>query len=171
MIRSPITLALVAALGVGASLSPVPTFAQQASPSAASIRTGSSALDGAFGVRLAVYDRRSFEISWSRIPGAVTYRVRVGDRTVQENGAVSRYVANVDLSGGFDYSLTALGPLGQRRSPRASSGSSRRPDPQLVGTGESGGTGSAADAREPALPRCTRAPRPRCSGTGRACEG
>ena len=138
MIRSPIALALVAALGVGASLSSAPAVAQQAAPSAVSIRTGASALDGPFGVRLAVYDRRSFEISWDRIPGAVTYRVQVGGRTVQENGAVSRYVANVNLSGGFNYWLTALGrsenviaSRGFRVQPAAS--------PQLVGTGESAG--------------------------------
>ena len=143
MTRSPIALALVAALGAGASLSSAPALAQQASPFAtASIRTGSSSLDGVLGVRLAVYDRRSFEISWSRIPGATTYRVQVGGRTVQESDATSRYVANVDLSGGFDYTLTALGRSGDVL---ASRGFRVQPaaDPQLVGTGESGGTGNA----------------------------
>ena len=133
---------LVAALGAGASLSSAPALAQQVGSATSSIRMGSSALGGALGVRLAVYDRRSFEISWSRVPGATTYRVRVGGRTVQESDATSRYVANVDLSGGFDYTLTALGRAGEVL---ASRGFRVQPaaSPQLVGTGESGGTGNA----------------------------
>ena len=109
MSRSPVALALVAALGSAAFLTPIPALAQQATPSASSpVRTGSSSIGGAFGVRLSVYDARSFELSWNRIPNAAVYRVQVGTRTVQENGATSRYVGNVDLSGGFDYTLTAL---------------------------------------------------------------
>ena len=110
MQRSPHALVLVAALGAGAALAPAPALAQAggAPASAAPIRTGSSSIGGPFGVRLAVYDGRSFELFWNRIPNAVAYRVQVGDRTVQQSGAVSRYVSNVGLSGGFDYTLSAL---------------------------------------------------------------
>ena len=106
-----LAIALTAALGTAATLPPAPVLAQQASPFAvvaAPIRTGSSSIDGAFGVRLVVYDARSFELFWNRIPNATTYRVEIGGRTVQENVGISRYVSNADLSAGFDYTLTAL---------------------------------------------------------------
>ena len=113
MKRSPLALALVAALGAGTALAPVPALAQtDASTTVVPIRTGSSSIGGPFGVRLSVYDGRSFELFWNRIPNAVAYRVEVGDRTVQRSDAVSRYVSNVELSGGFDYTLSALDASG-----------------------------------------------------------
>ena len=144
MQRSSLALALAAALGTGAVLTAAPALAQQASPfAAAPIRTGSSSIDGAFGVRLSVYDARSFELFWDRVPGAATYRVRVGSRTVQENTATSRYVANVDPSGGFDYALSALDRSGNVLASRAFRVQPAA-DPQLVGRGETGGSGGSA---------------------------
>ena len=113
MKRSPIALALAAAIGVAVALPSAPVLAQAgASATVMPIRTGSSAIDGAFGVRLAVYDARSFELFWNRIPNAASYRVQVGGRTVQDDGGLSRYVSGVNLSGGFDYTLTALDRAG-----------------------------------------------------------
>ena len=109
MKHSPIALALVAALGAGTALPPSVALAQDgASMTIMPIRTGSSSIGGAFGVRLAVYDARSFELFWNRIPNAATYRVQVAGRTVQESGATSRFVRSADLAGGFEYTLSAL---------------------------------------------------------------
>ena len=155
MQRSPLALVLAAALGVGASLQVAPALAQQgASTTVMPIRTGASSIGGTFGVRLAVYDRQSFEISWNRVPNAASYRVQVGDRTVQENGALSRYVSGVNLSGGFDYTLTALDRAGaalavQRFRVQPASGT------QLVALG---GTGAPTTPTVPATPTAPTSP-------------
>ena len=157
MTRSPIALALVAALGVGTVLPSAPVLAQAAGASmtVSPIRTGSSSIGGPFGVRLSVYDARSFELFWNRIPNAATYRVQVGSRTVQENGATSRFVGGVDVSGGFDYTLTALDRAGTalatqrfRVQPASST--------QLVAAG--GGTSAPTTPSTPANPATPTAP-------------
>ena len=100
-------------------------------------------------MRLSVHDARSFELAWSRIPNAVTYHVQVGSRTVQENGAISRFVGNADLSRGFDYILTALDRAGralatQRFRVQLASAA------QLVASG--GGTGTPTTPTDPMAP-------------------
>ena len=73
------------------------------------IQTG---IGGDFLVQLAVYDAQSFELSWDRIAGAASYRLQRDGQTVQESDGISRYVAGIDTSATFNYTLAALDASG-----------------------------------------------------------
>ena len=76
------------------------------------IQTGTTGISGDFPVQLAVYDAQSFELSWDRIAGAASYRLQRDGQTVQESNGISRYVAGINSSVTFSYTLAALDASG-----------------------------------------------------------
>ena len=100
-------------------------------------------------MRLAVYDARSYELFWERVPGAVRYRLSRGASVVQASDAVSHFVAGADSARRFAYTLEALDRGGDvLRTARFTV--ALRGNPQLVATG--GGTGVPVTPTDPTAP-------------------
>lgn len=81
-------------------------------PTAGTVTLGTSSFSGrSIDVQLAIYDKRSLELSWARVPDAVRYRLSRDGRVVQDDDGISCYTTGVNLGPRIDYTLEALDRL------------------------------------------------------------
>ena len=113
MMRIP--TALAAAFAIAILPASGTALAERTNPFAASPDlSGPGEIAGPVGLRLSVYDARSFELFWNRVPGAIAYRLELDGLTVHEGDGVSHYrVADTDLSDDIDGVLNALDAAGE----------------------------------------------------------